>query len=94
MCYIVDVYIDAHRCIDAYILHSMQVFYMFNLYFQGVPEGAISDKEGSYSSVITQLKEYLRDTGDNVGSTHWRSVSPFLFATFQPIMLIRSIFVT
>lgn len=49
-----------------------QVFYMFNLYFQGVPEGAISDKEGSYSSVLTQLKEYLRDTGDNVGSTHWR----------------------
>lgn len=55
---------------------------MFNLFFRGVPVRAKSDEEDSYLSMITQLKEKVLDTGDAVGSTHWRSVRLFLFKCF------------
>lgn len=49
-----------------------EVFFVFNLFFRGVPVRAKSDEEDSYLSMITQLKEKVLDTGDAVGSTHWR----------------------
>ncbi|KAG0602531.1 hypothetical protein M758_10G020700 [Ceratodon purpureus] len=49
-----------------------RVFGWFNFCFRGVPVRAESDEEESYTSMITQLKEKVLDTGDAVGSTHWR----------------------
>lgn len=63
----------------SYILEIMQVFYLFNLSFRGVPGPAIGNKEESYTTMITQLKEKVLDTGDTVSSTHWRLVKPFPF---------------
>jgi len=67
---------------------------MFNLSFRGVPEGAIGNKGESYTSMITQLKEYLLDTGDTVGSTHWRLVKLFPFTISLLIMLIMQLLIT
>lgn len=67
----------------SYVLEIMQVFYLFNLAFRGVPEQAIGNKEESYNTIITKLKEKVLDTGDAVGSTHWRLVKPlFSFSVF------------
>ena len=84
----VDVYANMHlECMGLYDLHLFdrefdwckQLFYLFNLFFRGVPEttSASSDQVGrTYSDTIAQLKEKALDNGAGTGSTHWRYVWP------------------